>query len=169
MAPRRWLYLFLVLASTVAAVTQMVGVLQADGLTWREGVILGLFAILFAWIASSFWLVVFGAFARWTKAGLLPLKPPPDTSAARTAILLPVYNEDVGRVFSAIRAIRESVAREPASPDFDFYVLSDSTNPASWVAEELEWQKIKRELGEEAHIYYRHRARNIARKAGNIQ
>ena len=169
MAPRRWLYLFLVLASTVAGVTRMVGVFQMDGFTGREGIILGLFAILFAWIASSFWLVVFGAFARFNKIDLLPLKPPPENSAARTAILLPVYNEDVARVFSAIRAIRESVSRELASPDFDFYVLSDSTNPASWVAEELEWQKLKRELGDGAHIYYRHRARNIARKAGNIQ
>jgi membrane glycosyltransferase len=108
MAPRRWLYLFLVLASMVAAVTQMVGVLEVDGLTWREAAILALFAILFAWIASSFWLAVFGAWARWTKVDLLPLNPPAETSAARTAILMPVYNEDVARVFSGVRAIRES-------------------------------------------------------------
>ncbi len=164
MAPRRWLYLFLVLASTVAASTQMVGVLQVDGLTWREAAILSLFAILFAWIASSFWLAVFGAWARWTNTDLLPLNPPSETSAARTAILMPVYNEDVARVFSGVRAICES-----AGPDFDFYILSDSTNPASWVAEEIEWQALKQELGEEAHVFYRHRARNTGRKAGNIQ
>ena len=63
-------------------------------------------------IAAFFWLVVFGAFARWNRINLLPLKPPPETSAARTAILLPIYNEDVGRVFSAVRAIRESALRE---------------------------------------------------------
>jgi membrane glycosyltransferase len=164
MAPRRWLYLFLVLASMVAAVTQMVGVLEVDGLTWREAAILALFAILFAWIASSFWLAAFGAWARWTKIDLLPLNPPAETSAARTAILMPVYNEDVARVFSGVRAIRES-----AGPDFDFYILSDSTNPASWVAEEIEWQSLKLELGEDAHVFYRHRARNTGRKAGNIQ
>ena len=55
-APRRWLYLFLVLASTVAAVTRMAGVFQIDGFTTREGIIMVLFAILFAWIASSFWM-----------------------------------------------------------------------------------------------------------------
>ncbi len=142
----------------------MAGVFQIDGFTPREGIILGLFAILFAWIASSFWLAAFGAFARWNRIDLLPLKPSSETSAARTAILMPVYNEDVARVFSAVRAIRES-----AGPDFDFYILSDSTNPASWVAEELEWQKLRRELGEDAHIYYRHRAQNTGRKAGNIQ
>ncbi len=163
-APRRWLYLFLVLASTVAAVTQMVGVLQVDGLTLRETAILVLFAILFAWIASSFWLAVFGAWARFTKADLLPLKPPAGPSAARTAILMPIYNEDMARVFSGVRAIWES-----AGADFDFYILSDSTEPANWVAEELAWQALRRELGEDAHIYYRHRAKNTGRKAGNIQ
>ncbi len=160
-APRRWLYLFLVLASTVAAVTQMAGVFQVDGFTTREIAILVLFAILFAWIALSFWLTVFGAFARFTKAELLPLKPGAGPSAARTAILMPIYNEDVARVFSGVRAIQEA-----AGPDFDFFILSDSTNPANWVAEELAWQKLKRELGEEARIYYRHRARNIGPQGG---
>ena len=163
-APRRRLYLFLVLASTVAAVTQMAGVFQVDGFSTREITILVLFAILFAWIALSFWMTVFGAFARFTKQELLPLKPAGGPSAARTAILMPVYNEDVGRVFSGVRAIKEA-----AGPDFDFFILSDSTNPANWVAEELAWQKLKRELGEEARIYYRHRACNIGRKVGNIQ
>jgi membrane glycosyltransferase len=162
-APRRWLYLFLVVASTVAAVTQMLGVLQIDGLTIREATILLLFAILFAWIASSFWLTLFGAFARLTRADTLPLKPPSGVSAARTAILMPIYNEDVSRVFSGVRAIWES-----AGSDFDFFILSDSTNPANWVAEEMEWQKLKTALGA-ANIFYRHRIRNIGRKAGNIQ
>jgi membrane glycosyltransferase len=162
--PRRWLYLFLVLASTVAAVTQMAGVFQVDGFSTREITILVLFAILFAWIASSFWITVFGAFAHFTKAELLPLRPAAGPSAARTAILMPIYNEDLARVFSGVRAICES-----AGPDFDFFILSDSTNPANWVAEELTWQKLKRELGEDARIYYRHRARNTGRKAGNIQ
>src|SRR5882757_4199074 len=142
----------------------MAGVFRVDGFTAREVAILALFAILFAWIASSFWLAVFGAYARFAKINLLPLKPPGEPSAARTAILMPVYNEDVARVFSGVRAVWESVG-----PDFDFYILSDSTNPANWVAEELEWQKLKGELGEGSHIYYRHRARNTGRKAGNIQ
>src|SRR5258708_11884914 len=103
MAPRRWLYLFLVLASTVAAVTQMVGVLQIDGLTFSEGAVVFLFAILFAWIATSFWLAVFGAWARFAKVELLPLKPAGGPSAARTALLMPGHNEDVARAVSRVR------------------------------------------------------------------
>lgn len=164
LAPRRWLYLFLVLASTVAAVTEMAGVFQADGFSTREITILALFTILFAWIASSFWLTVFGAFARFSGVELLPLKPAAGPSAARTAILMPIYNEDVARVFAGVRAVLES-----AGADFDFFILSDSTNPANWVAEELAWQKLKQELGTDAPVFYRHRPRNVGRKSGNIQ
>ena len=163
-APRRWLYLFLVLASTVAGVTQLLGVLQVDGLRWREAVILVLFAILFAWISASFWLACFGAVARLSRKNLLPLRPPGPVSAARTAILMPVYNEDVTRVFAGVRAIYEE-----AGPDFDFYVLSDSTNPANWVAEELAWERLKSELGPDARLFYRHRPVNTGRKTGNIK
>src|ERR1700678_3014294 len=142
----------------------MAGVFQVDGLSAREALILGVFAILFAWIACSFWLAAFGAFARFSRCELLPLKAAAGPSAARTAILMPVYNENVARVFSGVRAIWES-----AGSDFDFYILSDSTDPAHWGAEEVEWQKLRQELGDDAHIYYRHRTRNIGRKAGNIQ
>ena len=167
-APRRWLYLFLVLASTVAGVTQLLGVLQVDGLRWREAVILLLFAILFAWISASFWLACFGAVARMIRKDLLPLRPAGAVSAARTAILMPVYNEDVTRVFAGVRAIYEE-----AGPDFDFYILSDSTNPANWVAEELAWERLKSELrselGGDARLFYRHRPVNTGRKTGNIK
>ena len=50
---------------------------------------------------------------------------------------MPIYNEDVARVFSPAFAPSRTCARVP---DFDFFVLSDSTNPANWVAEELAWQ-----------------------------
>jgi len=163
-APRRWLYLFLVLASTVAGVTQLLGVLQIDGLRGREVAILVLFAILFAWISASFWLACFGAVARLTGKALLPLRPAAGVSAARTAILMPVYNEDVTRVFAGIRAIHEE-----AGPDFDFYILSDSTNPANWVAEELAWERLKSALGPDARLFYRHRPVNTGRKTGNIK
>ena len=78
---------------------------------------------------------------------------------------MPVYNEDVGA--GLFRRSRHLGIRPV--PDFDFYILSDSTNPANWVAEEMEWQALNSELGETAHIFYRHRARNTGRKSGNIQ
>ena len=79
---------------------------------------------------------------------------------------MPVYNEDVARVFSGVRAICESVA----APDFDFYILSDSTDPANWVAEEMEWQKLKNAAGPGWRASSTATATsNIGRKSGNIQ
>ena len=51
------------------------------------------------------------------------------------SILMPVYNEDVARVFSGVRAIHDS-ARNAGEQGFDFYILSDSTDPDKWVDEE---------------------------------
>ena len=164
LALRRWLYLYFVLASTVAAVTAMAGVLRGGGFSGGEIALLVLFAILFAWISASFWLTCLGAVARLAGVRLLPLKAASGPSAARTAILMPVYNEDVAGVFAGVRSIWEA-----AGPDFDFYILSDSTNPASWVAEELAWHRMKTELDGAPNIFYRHRPRNIGRKSGNIQ
>jgi membrane glycosyltransferase len=165
-ATRRWLYLFLVLGSAALASIQLWSVLRIDGLRGSEVLILFLFTLLFAWIASSFWLACFGAFAKLTARPLLSLKPglSPGLSRSRTAIIMPVYNEDVAGVFAGVQAIYESVSN---TPGFDFYILSDSTDPAHWVAEELQWQRLRQEFGE--NIYYRHRSRNIGRKSGNIQ
>ena len=165
-AARRWLFLFLVIVSTAAAVVKLYQVLLVDGIDPLEFLFLGLFAILFGWITISFWMAVFGAFARLTNARLLPLKESEAPSTARTAILMPVYNEEVARVFSGVQAIFDSVA---ATGGFDFFILSDSTDPANWIAEEVAWQSLRASLEPEARVFYRHRHRNIGRKSGNIQ
>ncbi|MGZ5926439.1 MAG: glucans biosynthesis glucosyltransferase MdoH [Rhizomicrobium sp.] len=165
-AARRWLFLFLVIVSTAAAVIKLYQVLLVDGLDLLEFLFLGLLAILFGWITVSFWMAVFGAFARLIGARLLPLAESSTPSTSRTAILMPIYNEDVARVFSGVQAIFDSVA---ATGGFDFFILSDSTDPANWIAEEVAWQNLRASLEPEARIFYRHRHRNIGRKSGNIQ
>lgn len=165
-AARRWLFLFLVILSTAAAVDKFYQVLRIDGIDLLEFLFLTLFAILFGWITISFWMAVFGAFARLTGARLLPLAEGAAPSSSRTAILMPVYNEDVARVFSGVQAIFDSVA---ATGGFDFFILSDFTDPANWIAEEVAWQKLRASLEPEARVFYRHRHHNIGRKSGNIQ
>ena len=165
-AARRWLFLFLVVVSTAAAAVKLYQVLRVDGLDPLEFLFLVLFTILFGWITISFWMAVFGAFARLTGARLLPLAEASAPSSSRTAILMPIYNEDVARVFSGVQAIFDSVA---ATGEFDFFILSDSTDPANWIAEEIAWQRLRASLEPEARVFYRHRHRNVGRKSGNIQ
>jgi membrane glycosyltransferase len=171
LAFRRWLYLLLTLSATAAAVAKLWSVLQADGLSIGEGLLLFLFAILFGWITSAFWLALFGAVARLEGLRLLPLASTTRGEGdlnSRTAILMPVYNEEVARVFAGVRAIYDSV-RDAGEQGFDFYVLSDSTDPDHWIAEEMAWQQLRGALPPDAKIFYRHRHRNIGRKSGNIQ
>ena len=170
-AARRWLFLFLVLASSALGSLQLWSVLRIDGLNLSEFLFLSLFIILFGWIAASFWVAMLGAWAKLASAQLLPLESAKGRSASRTAILMPVYNEDVARVFSGVRAMHRSLC-DAAEIGFDFYILSDSTDPAHWIAEEVEWQTLRAQLdGDDVapRLFYRHRHRNAGRKSGNIQ
>jgi membrane glycosyltransferase len=167
-AVRRWVFFFLVVLSTAGAAFKLYQVLRVDGIDALEFLFLILFAILFGWVTVSFWLAVFGTFARLTGARLLPLMQSAQPSTSRTAILMPVYNEDVDRVYSGVQAILDSLAASGAQ-GFDFFILSDSTDPANWVAEEVAWQRLRLTLEPEARVFYRHRHRNVGRKSGNIQ
>ena len=150
----------------------MYQVLQVGGVTILEWMILVLFVLLFAWIAFSFTSAIAGflvlLFRRKDELGI-------DASAAlpaiesRTAMLLPTYNEDPYRVFARLRAICESVEETGCASQFDWFVLSDTTDPAIWVAEEKCFLQLRHEVGPAARIFYRHRPENTARKSGNIE
>jgi membrane glycosyltransferase len=90
--------------------------------------------------------------------------PPP-----RTAILMPIYNEDSERVFAGLRAIHRSLAETGRLADFDFFILSDTRDPDVWVEEELRWQDMVRALDGKGRIFYRNRPENTDRKSGNLE
>ena len=69
-------------------------------------------------------------------------------------------------MFARLQAIRESIAVTGAGKHFDIFVLSDTIDRAIRVAEYSLFLRLKWRLG--ARLFYRHRPRNIARKAGNI-
>lgn len=168
----RWLYTGLVASTTVVASVRFWNVLRIDGLTPLKMAVLVLFASLFAWIAASFWLAMLGFVLRCMRqrssgpsaaVGIFPPRP------SHSAIVLPVHNEDAIEVFARIQAIRESLAATKAA-NIDFYVLSDSTERQCWIAEEIEWDRLRRiRSAAQVPIYYRHRLRNDSKKSGNIR
>jgi membrane glycosyltransferase len=92
--------------------------------------------------------------------------PLPELSS-RTAMLLPTYNEDPHDLMARLRAMCESVATTGHDAKFDWFLLSDTTDPDIWVREEVAFMALRRACG--AHrLYYRHRSDNTARKSGNI-
>ena len=158
------------LALTLFAAYEMYLVLAVGGLTVLETVILALFVILFAWIALSFASTLGGLIAmmsRRTDELGIAADAPPTTIESRTALLLPTYNEDPDRVFARVQAVTESVAETGMADGFDVFILSDTTDPDIFLAEEAAFLALRERL--DAHnIFYRHRPKNDAKKAGNI-
>lgn len=137
-----------------------------------------LFVILFGWISYSFAMATLGLIHSLKgrsdtgtgRAGDFPA--PPDS--VRTAILVPVYNESPEDVFAAVDAMNQSMVRTGRHANFDFFILSDTTNPEVWLREEELWRHICRNDPEHAaaedrcRVFYRHRSQNKSRKSGNI-
>src|SRR5438105_15330512 len=157
---------------TAAGCYEMYRVLQVGGITVLESIILALFVLLFAWIACSFMSALAGFFvllARKKDELGIDAKAPLPAIHSRTAMLLPTYNEDPHRVLARLRAIYESVEQTGHGSRFDWFVLSDTTDPAIWIAEEKCFLKLREALGSAAALFYRHRPENTARKSGNIE
>ena len=51
---------------------------------------------------------------------------------------------------------------------FDFFILSDTTDPEVWLEEERGFYALRQRTAGDTHIFYRHRRKNTRRKAGNI-
>jgi membrane glycosyltransferase len=158
------------LAATAAAGFEMYKVFEVGGLTVLEGIVLALFVVLFAWIALScvsacagFVLELLGP-AR--TLGIDPSAPLPAIESAN-ALLLPTYNEDPRRLMARLQAIHASVVATGQGERFDVFVLSDTTDPEIWIGEEQAYLELIARIGSD-RIFYRHRAENIGRKAGNI-
>ena len=167
----RRLYVFGTTAlTTLAATWLMARVLSNGGINVLEGCLLGLFVLLFAWIAMSFVSSLAGLQALLRgrrKLGIYPDTPLPQLRS-RTALLMPTYNEDPRRMMAGLQAIYESVAATGQLEHFDFYVLSDTTRDAIGRAEEQVFARLVQATGGAERLYYRRRASNVGRKAGNI-
>ncbi len=85
------------------------------------------------------------------------------------AVVVPIYNEDAARVCEGLRATYASVERTGHLERFDFFLLSDSTNPDKWVEEERRWCELLGELDALGRIYYRRRTVNEGKKSGNVR
>jgi len=156
---------------TAAGCYEMYEVVRVGGVTILEWMVLVLFVVLFAWIAFSFSSALAG-FAVLMSSSRDPLGIDPAAAlppvASRNAMLLPTYNEDPYRIMARLRAMHESIDQTGFGSNFDWFVLSDTTEPTTWVAEEKCFLRFRRETGA-ANVYYRHRRENTARKSGNIE
>ena len=158
---------------TAFAAYEMYWVL-GGGATVLGWIVLGLFVVLFAWIALAFTSAVGGLWNALRGGGLeLGVDGPLPTLGQRTALLMPTYNEDPARVMAGLQATCESLAATGQGAAFDLFILSDTTDPDVWVAEEAAFLALRERVegqapGAGSRIFYRRRPKNTERKAGNI-
>ncbi len=163
--------------SCAVLLTGLVSMLFAD-LLWRTGwspsgvLLLCLFIVLFLLISIGCMHGIFGFVLRRTNdRRLTRLKDYHSQSiqGASTALVFPIHNEPVARVCEGLRATYQSLEKTGFLDRFDFYILSDSTDPDKWVEEERRWFDLIAELDALGRIYYRRRVVNEGKKSGNIR
>lgn len=173
---RQGALLALVAVPAFAATSYLATVLPHKGSTPLELAILGTGFLLFGWILVGFWsacagfaVLMFGDRHAVNDARAARTPLPAD---ARTAVVMPVCDEEVPRVFAGLKAVFESLVASGGGEGFDFFVLSDSRDPDTCVAEEVAWaelgQELGQELGAESRLFYRRRRTHAKRKNGNV-
>lgn len=155
------------LALTLYGGHEMYKVVDVGGVTPLEWALLVLFVANFSWIAIACTSALAGFI--WLLLFAPKRMPRPRALRHRTAVVMPIYNEAPARVFGAVAAMIEETEATGLGHAFDWFLLSDSTDPEIFVAEEQVFLAMREKLGPGCRIYYRHRPKNINRKSGNIE
>ncbi|UJS24393.1 glucans biosynthesis glucosyltransferase MdoH [Thiothrix winogradskyi] len=141
-------------------------------IVWQALVLIP-FAVLFLWLALGFmtavvglWVLNFGGQNRVASAPTSPL--PQLQTRDTTAILLPIYNEDIAYVYAGLQSIYQSLEQTGQLHQFEFYILSDSDDASNWLREEAAWSALCRTVGSSERIHYRRRKHRTKKKSGNV-
>ncbi len=161
----RWrVFVFgLTLALTAVATSEIWQVLGLARWTVSGAVMTLLFAVLILPIALSFSTALAGFMLLLRRAPVAQRAAGP---ASRTALLMPIYNEEVEGIAARLGAMREALHAAGASDRFHIFVLSDTRDAGLRAAEADAVLRLRAEPG--CPVFYRNREDNAGRKAGNI-
>lgn len=135
-----------------------------------DGVLrLPLLALVFVnllYLALTGWPGVLGALVRLFGRGV-EVSAQPD-GRSRTALVMPIYNEDPHAVFTAVETMARAVD-EAGLQRVDLFVLSDTRDPALATAEDAAYAALRARLPADGPgLHYRRRVENTRRKVGNL-
>lgn len=159
----RGLSILTTLGITGYGVFEMIAIVGFSSMTVLQGVMIFFFAVTLGWIAFA---------AGSAMAALLPTRPCKPAQLAtnsRTALLMPVYNEDPIRTTAALQAMAEALHAQGAAQHFEVFIISDSTNVNAWIAESLAVNRLRSAIGGFMPVRYRRRWHNTGRKVGNVE
>lgn len=148
---------------TVAAASLFGTIVQSDGYDWLDVPRVALIAIAGFWLAWGTCTAVLGVL----------FDPEPRRRSAnivgwRTAILMPVYNESPEPVMARLETMMREVEPLREGTTVEIFLLSDSTRADAIEAEQKAYRRLQLRAGHLLPLHYRHREKNIGRKAGNI-
>ena len=171
---RRLIFFNLVFALTLLATWVLADIFWRGGLTKIEIIMLVLFVPLFGMVALGFVQAVIG-FVLLVKGGWDPLvitstctALPPAARLPVTAIVIPIHNEEVVRVYEGLRAMYLSLIRAGYGDRFHFFILSDTRDANIAVEEEAAWLDLCKQVRGFGRIFYRRRRTPLNRKSGNV-
>jgi len=82
------------------------------------------------------------------------------------------FSSSIAGFFLVLRQRREvmamAISEMGESSSFDWFILSDTTDPDIVIAEEASFYLLRERIGKTINVYYRRRHKNTARKAGNV-
>jgi membrane glycosyltransferase len=162
----RWAVFFLSVAITSLAARLFADFASADGTSTLDMLRLVLSSICVFWLAWG---------AGWGMLGLFVRQRPERgprrrvSLRSRTAILVPVYNEDPRATFARVAAISAGLSGLGVHDRFSLFVLSDTTSEEVAAREAIWFDRLLGEGDAAHHIFYRRRPLNLGRKAGNIE
>jgi membrane glycosyltransferase len=168
---RRVLFFGLTFLTSLSASALMADILRTNGFTPWEKSSLIVFFILFTWITGAFWTAVAGFIVQLVgrdRAVIHSGEAEGHQLTGRTAVIMPIYNEDTTRVFAGLDVVWSSLKARPEQAAFDLFVLSDTRKADIGAAEELAWARLVERHEGQGRIFYRRRKENLRRKAGNI-
>lgn len=131
------------------------------------------FSILLFWLQLGFFTALAGLWVS-LRRGRFRVLPPVNTEAPviksnePTAILLPIFNEDVAYVFAGLKSMYKSLQDHGYIEQFEFFVLSDSNDASITLQEGAAWLALCDELDAHGRIHYRQRKHRKKKKSGNV-
>ncbi len=174
---RRRMIIFALVAAVVAGLaTAWTFMLAQNGLDLVDFGLIAFFLFSVPWTVLGFWNALIGFwllhFDRNWRARVAPYLDAGNSNGPvnlKTAVLMTLRDEDPERALSKLERVRRSLDATGHGQNFDFFILSDTSDPDTATVEE----RLCNDWGEgtaAGHtVVYRRRAENTGFKAGNVR